>query len=96
LCWNIRGLNATEKHDAVRDKIKESACSIICLQETKIQNIDMSILQKFVPQRFDKFDFSPSNGASGIVMFSLQPQLTSSLLASRSPSPLSIALPPGN
>ena len=28
----------------------------------------MSILQKFVPQRFDKFDFSPSNGASGGIL----------------------------
>ena len=30
-----------------------------------MQNIDMAFLRKFVPRRFDKFDFIPSNGASG-------------------------------
>ena len=49
VCWNIKGLNATEKHDVVRDKIEESACSIICLQETKTQVIDMPLLRKFTP-----------------------------------------------
>ena len=68
LCWNIHGLNAIEKHDAVRDKIEESACSIICLQEIKMQIIDMSFLRKFTPQIFDKFDFIPSNGASGGIL----------------------------
>jgi exonuclease III len=37
LCWNIRGLNAVEKYDVVRNKIEESGCSVICLQETKLQ-----------------------------------------------------------
>jgi exonuclease III len=35
LCWNIRGLNASAKWDAVREKIEEIACSVICLQEKK-------------------------------------------------------------
>jgi hypothetical protein len=37
LCWNVRGLNAKEKWDAIRDKISESGCDVICLQETKRQ-----------------------------------------------------------
>jgi len=52
------------KHDAVRDKLEENTCSIICLQETKMQAIDMPFLRKFIPRRFDKFDFVPSLGAS--------------------------------
>ena len=50
LCWNIRGLNATEKHYAVRNKIEDSACSIICLQETKMQAVDMSLLRNLHSQ----------------------------------------------
>ena len=65
LCWNIRGLNATDKHDAVRNKIEESGCSIVCLQETKIQHFDMPLIKKIAPRRFDKLDFVPSVGASG-------------------------------
>jgi exonuclease III len=68
LCWNIRGLNASDKHDAVRNKIDESGASIICLQETKLQNVDMHIIRKFAPRRYDKFDFIPSLGASGGIL----------------------------
>jgi hypothetical protein len=31
LCWNVRGLNAKEKWEAIRDKISESGCDVICL-----------------------------------------------------------------
>jgi exonuclease III len=34
LCWNVRGLNAKEKWEAIRDKISESGCDVVCLQET--------------------------------------------------------------
>lgn len=65
LCWNIRGLNASDKWDAVRNKIDESSCSIVCLQETKRDYIDIAFIRNFVPRRFDKFDYIPSIGASG-------------------------------
>jgi hypothetical protein len=35
------------------------------LQETKIGLVDMAFVRKFASRRFDKFDFVPSNGASG-------------------------------
>jgi hypothetical protein len=68
LCWNIRGLNATDKWDAVRYKNEESACSIACLQETKMEFFDLAFIRKFAPRRFDKFEFVPSAGASGGIL----------------------------
>ena len=68
LCWNVRGINATEKWDAVSDKIEESASSVICLHETKRENFDMAYIRKFAPHRFDCFDFIPSLGASGGIL----------------------------
>lgn len=53
LCWNIRGLNAEKKWNAVRSN--ETQCEIICLQETKREHIDIEFLKKFCPLRFDKF-----------------------------------------
>lgn len=35
LSWNIRGLNAQGKWDHIRNKINESSCQIMCLQETR-------------------------------------------------------------
>lgn len=44
---------------------------MICLQETKREQLDTMFLRKFCPPSFDKFEFSPSQGASGglAVMF---------------------------
>jgi exonuclease III len=65
LCWKVRGLNAREKWDAIRDKITESGCDVICLQETKRQFFDIQIIKKFCPSSFYAFEFLPSLGASG-------------------------------
>lgn len=46
LCWNVRGINSDKKWDAVRDRVVESMCDIICLQETKKQSFDLLFLKK--------------------------------------------------
>jgi len=65
LFWNIRGINYQEKWDALRGKIIESACQIICIQETKREIFDIFYIKKFCPRNFDQFAFSPSVGAIG-------------------------------
>jgi len=68
LSWNVRGLNSEKKWDAIRDKIVESGCDIVCLQETKRETFDLQFLRKFCPKSFDAFEFLPSVGASGGVI----------------------------
>ena len=65
LFWNIRGINSQEKWDALRDKISESACQVLCIQETKRENFDSFYIRKFCPRNLDNFAFSPSHGGSG-------------------------------
>jgi exonuclease III len=65
LAWNVRGINSQTKWDAIRDKIKECHCSVICLQETKREHFDSNYIKKFCPRQLDAFEFSPSVGASG-------------------------------
>lgn len=65
LFWNIRGINSQEKWDALRDKINESACQVLCLQETKREQFDHFYLKKFCPRGMDSYAYSPSIGASG-------------------------------
>ena len=64
LNWNIRGINAHEKHLALFNKIEESGCAILCLQETKREHFDLEYIKKFCPRRFTKFAFLPCVGAS--------------------------------
>jgi len=65
LCWNVRGINSVSKWDSVRDKIVESGCDIVCLQETKRESFDLHYIKNFCPPAFDTFEFLPSVGASG-------------------------------
>src|SRR6266540_6749056 len=65
LCWNVRGINSTNKWLSIREKIVESNCSIICLQETKRELFDAKYIKNFAPRRFDKYDYIHAQGASG-------------------------------
>ena len=65
LNWNIRGINAVEKHLALFSKIEESGCTVNCLQETKREIFDLAYIRKIFPKRFSKFAYLPSIGASG-------------------------------
>lgn len=65
LNWNIRGINDSSKWLALRNKISETNCDIVCLQETKKEFFDHRFIKNFYPKRINKFDFLPSIGASG-------------------------------
>lgn len=54
-----------KKWDAIRSKISDSNCDIICLQETKNEFFDKQYIKNFCPIKFDSFEYLPSNGASG-------------------------------
>jgi exonuclease III len=65
LCWNIKGINAKAKWDAIKSKINESACDIVCLQKLRENSLIAIMLKKFCPARLDNFEFIPSLSASG-------------------------------
>jgi mannosylglycoprotein endo-beta-mannosidase len=68
LTWNVRGINAAWKWDAVKNKIVPSCCDIFCLQETKREIFDSVFLRNICPSSFDNFEFIPSLGASGGIL----------------------------
>jgi len=68
LCWNIRGLNAESKWESLRNKIIESCCYIVSIQETKQSSLDLAYIRNFCPRAFDAFCFLPSIGASGGIL----------------------------
>lgn len=65
LCWNVRGQNSETRQRSVREKVIESQCAIICLQEAKLSSCDRSIIKSICPPKFDQFVESPLHGASG-------------------------------
>jgi hypothetical protein len=53
---------------ALANKIEESGCDIICLQETKRESFTMEYIKKNCPKKFSDFKFIPSVGASGGIL----------------------------
>ena len=64
LCWNVRGINSDKKWNAVRDRVCESYCDVVCLQETKKESFDPMFIRNICPPSFDTFEFLPSASAS--------------------------------
>jgi hypothetical protein len=48
--WNIRGINSSSKWNAIRSKINETSCDILCIQETKREFFDEAYIIFFVPR----------------------------------------------
>lgn len=65
MCSNVRGVNSEKKWNAIRDRIVDSHCDIVCLQQTKKEHFDDHFLRNICPSTFDKYIFLPSVGASG-------------------------------
>lgn len=66
LNWNVRGLNSQARRKVVRDQVQETGCTIVCLQETKMEQIDERVVVESLGMNFkNQFTCLPSVGASG-------------------------------
>jgi len=93
LCWNIRGINAENKWDSLRNKITKNNCDIIIIQETKRSSFDLCYLRKFCPRSFDAFYFLPSIGASGGILVTWKSCFFSSLEIFQNEFAISVEFP---
>jgi exonuclease III len=63
--WNVRGLRGFEKRKEVRNMVCEKRPFIVCLQETKLLQIDNFVCSSLWGNTSVDFSFRPSVGASG-------------------------------
>jgi hypothetical protein len=52
LNWNARGLNNPARRQVIRDLIADNGCNIACVQKTKLQVIDDTIVAATLGQKF--------------------------------------------
>lgn len=45
MSWNVRGANDREKRKLIKDVIKTQKADLVCLQETKLQEMTSAIIQ---------------------------------------------------
>ena len=90
LIWNVRGLNDPVRRSVVCAAIRKHNVTIVCLQETKLQVIDINIVKQCCGPQFSDFCYAPADGTRGGILVAWIPaefQCTIKLL-----SPWSIAV----
>ncbi|CAJ2642357.1 unnamed protein product [Trifolium pratense] len=68
ISWNIRGLGGPEKKKDVRQMVGDMKPFILCIQETKLQNIDEFLCKTLWGSSTHGFSYHSSLGASGGIL----------------------------
>src|SRR4051812_47401068 len=68
LVWNVRGLNAPARRDVVRQVVLGANPGIVCLQETKLQEISAVVVQCCLGNKCTKFFYVPAVGMRGGIL----------------------------
>jgi len=63
--WNVRGLNSVARQNSVRTFVDAVKADIVCIQETKMEQISRRTLLSSLGSDFDNSVELPSDGASG-------------------------------
>jgi exonuclease III len=68
LFWNVRGLNGLACQVVVRNLVCSSRSDIVCLQETKIEELSRIVVLQILGLQFSNYVCLPSVGASGGIL----------------------------
>jgi exonuclease III len=68
LSWNVRGLNDPDRQATVHEIIASSSCHLVCLQETKLCNVDQFTAAFLGGYRLKSFAQRPALGTRGGIL----------------------------
>jgi exonuclease III len=66
--WNVRGLNAPARREAVRAMIQAAHSNLVCLQEIKLASVDDQIALDILGLSLDGYHFLPASGTRGGIL----------------------------
>ena len=66
LSWNVRVANDRDKRKLIKDIIKAQKVDLVCLQETKIQEMTSGIVRNLRVGRCLEWGVMNSRGATGV------------------------------
>ena len=62
LLWNMRGVNNPEKRKVIKQFIRDQPVDLVCLQETKVQNLTLRMARSLGAGRFSDWDTVNASG----------------------------------
>jgi len=69
LSWDVRGINDLRKRDVLKFFLRDWKCDLICLQETKLEDVSLSVIRSLLGHYSVGFFFLKVVGASvGIIV----------------------------
>jgi hypothetical protein len=68
ISWNVRGLNNPQKRESVRYWLRSWKCDVVCLQETKLAEVDLQVVRSLWDNSFIGWEFLPAVGSAGGVI----------------------------
>jgi len=68
LSWNVRGLNDREKRVLLKNVLREWNCDLICLQETKLEKVELSDIRSIWGIQQVGFSVLKATGSAGGVL----------------------------
>ena len=63
--WNVRGANNPYKRNVIRKFIRSQRVDLVCLQETKIQEMSSACARSFGVGRFSEWKVVEAEGTAG-------------------------------
>ena len=66
--WNVRGANNPIKRNVIRKFIRSQIVDLVCLQETKIQEMSSDCARSFGVGRFFDWKVAEAGGATGGIL----------------------------
>jgi hypothetical protein len=68
LSWNVRGLNNPQKRESIKYWLRSWKCDVVCLQETKLDQVDLQMVRSLWGSPFVEWEFLPASGSAGGVL----------------------------
>ena len=68
LSWNVRGVNNPEKRKVIKQFIRDQRVDLVCLQETKVQNMNLQMARSLGAGRFSQWVSVDASGSAGGIL----------------------------
>lgn len=69
LNWNVRGLNQPSRRDTVKEMVQSTRATIVCLQETKLEVVDDTLVTQTLGRKFARnYSYLPASETRGGIL----------------------------